>query len=316
MKIMPPPHPDNEPVNEVRRKIDEEHLQERMGAIRQRLLILSGKGGVGKSTVAVNLAVALAEAGHAVGLLDVDVHGPSIPKLTGLEGRTVSSDGPTLPPVSFIRGLSVMSVGFLLGSRNDAVIWRGPLKSRLIRQFLSDVDWGPLDYLVVDCPPGTGDEPLSVVKLAGTPAAAIVVTTPQEVSIADVRRCITFCKAVSLPVLGVLENMSGLACPHCGAQIDLFKTGGGEALARETGIPFLGRIPIDPAIVLSGDEGTPLVSNRAQRPAASAFLALAARVVDAGAQPSNGVSGDAGDGNHEACVSARRGPSAGRGTAG
>jgi ATP-binding protein involved in chromosome partitioning len=232
MKIMPPPHPDNEPVNEVRRKIDEEHLQERMGAIRQRLLILSGKGGVGKSTVAVNLAVALAEAGHAVGLLDVDVHGPSIPKLTGLEGRTVSSDGPTLPPVSFIRGLSVMSVGFLLGSRNDAVIWRGPLKSRLIRQFLSDVDWGPLDYLVVDCPPGTGDEPLSVVKLAGTPAAAIVVTTPQEVSIADVRRCITFCKAVSLPVLGVLENMSGLACPHCGAQIDLFKTGGGEALAR------------------------------------------------------------------------------------
>ena len=133
--------------------------------------------------------------------------------------------------------------------------------------------------------------PLSVVKLAGTPAAAIVVTTPQEVSIADVRRCIRFCQAVSLRVLGVLENMSGLVCPRCGAQIDLFKTGGGEALALETGIPFLGRIPIDPAIVLSGDEGTPLVSNRADRPAASAFLALAGRIADASAQPSNGSSG-------------------------
>lgn len=145
--------PDSErAVNEARRRIDEERLQERMGAIRQRLLILSGKGGVGKSTVAVNLAVALAEAGHAVGLLDVDVHGPSVPKLTGLEGRTVPSDGPTLPPVPFMPGLTVMSVGFLLRSRNDAVVWRGPLKSRLIRQFLSDVSWGPLDYLVVDCP--------------------------------------------------------------------------------------------------------------------------------------------------------------------
>jgi Mrp family chromosome partitioning ATPase len=160
------------------------------------------------------------------------------------------------------------------------VIWRGPLKARLIRQFLKDVAWGPLDALVVDCPPGTGDEPLSVVQLAGAPAAAIVVTTPQAVSITDVRRCITFCKAVSLPVLGIVENMSGLVCPSCGAQIDLFKRGGGEALARETGVTFLGRIPIDPAIVASGDEGTPFVRRRALTPAVAAFLALADRIVE------------------------------------
>jgi ATP-binding protein involved in chromosome partitioning len=269
-------------VDEVQKGIEEAELQERMGAIRQKLLILSGKGGVGKSTVAVNLAVALAAMGRTVGLLDVDVHGPSIPGLTGLEGSTVASEGSAILPVKLVDNLTVMSIGFLLQSKSDAVIWRGPLKYHMIRQFLKDVAWGALDHLVVDCPPGTGDEPLSVGQLVGTPAAAIVVTTPQGVSIADVRRCVTFCKNLSLPILGILENMSGFVCPHCGAQLDLFKKGGGEALARETGVPFLGCVPIDPEVVISGDDGTPLVRNYAQTPAALAFRDLAARIVESG----------------------------------
>jgi Mrp family chromosome partitioning ATPase len=289
---MAPPHQRTDrTADEAQKKIEEAQLRGRMDAVRQKVMILSGKGGVGKSTVAVNLAVALAEAGQAVGLLDVDVHGPSVPKLTGLEGSIVSSDGSILRPVTLSDNLSVMSIGFMLRRRADAVIWRGPLKFQLIRQFLKDVAWGSLDCLVVDCPPGTGDEPLSVVQLVGTPAAALIVTTPQEVSIADVRRCVTFCSAVSLPVLGILENMSGLACPHCGAQIDLFKRGGGEALAREMGVPFLGRIPIDPAIVASGDDGMPFVTNRTQTPAVSAFLELAAQVM-AHAAAAAGRSGD------------------------
>ncbi|MFH1833550.1 MAG: Mrp/NBP35 family ATP-binding protein [bacterium] len=265
-------------VDETRKALEETQLRERMRAIRRRLLILSGKGGVGKSTVAVNLAVALAQAGETVGLLDVDVHGPSVPRLTGLDGRTVSLDGSTILPAPFMDRLTVMSIGFFLKRPSDAVIWRGPLKFQMIRQFLKDVAWGRLDSLVVDCPPGTGDEPLSVVQLAGSPAVAVVVTTPQEVSIADVRRCVTFCNSLSVPVLGIVENMSGLVCPSCGAEIDLFKRGGGEDLARETGVPFLGRIPIDPAIVSSGDDGTPFVRDRASTPAASAFLELAARI--------------------------------------
>jgi Mrp family chromosome partitioning ATPase len=174
--------------------------------------------------------------------------------------------------------LVVMSIGFMLQSPADAVIWRGPLKMHLIRRFLKDVAWGPLDCLVVDCPPGTGDEPLSVVQLVGVPAAAIIVTTPQDVSIADVRRCVTFCKSVALPVLGILENMSGLARPHCGARIDLFKSGGGATLAREMAVPFLGRVPIDPAIVASGDEGIPFVRNRVRTPAVAVFLDLVAQI--------------------------------------
>jgi ATP-binding protein involved in chromosome partitioning len=256
-------------VDEETRKRETLELQQRMAKVQHKLLVLSGKGGVGKSTVAVNLAVALAKAGRQVGLLDVDIHGPSVPKLIGVEGQTIHSDGVAILPVRVANNLAVMSIGFLLTGKADAVIWRGPLKYSLLRQFLKDVAWGTLDYLVIDCPPGTGDEPLSVAQLAGPNAEAIIVTTPQELSISDVRRCVTFCRQINLPVLGVLENMSGFVCPQCGARIDLFKVGGGETLARETKLPFLGRIPFNPEIVVSGDSGAPFAGRDVAEPAAA-----------------------------------------------
>jgi len=246
-------------------------LQARLRQIRYRLIVLSGKGGVGKSTVAANLALALAQDGHSVGLLDVDVHGPSIPKLLGLENAEMENDAMGLRPVCLRANLKVMSIGFLVENAASAVIWRGPMKYNVIRQFLRDVNWGPLDYLVVDSPPGTGDEPLAVVQLIGQPAAAVVVTTPQDVAVADVRRSISFCRQLSLPVAGLIENMSGFVCPHCGKTTDLFKSGGGEALAGEMNVPFLGRVPLDPAVVLSGDGGKPFGGVSLQNPAARAF---------------------------------------------
>ena len=253
-------------------------LQARLRQIKHRLIVLSGKGGVGKSTVSANLALALAQTGHTVGLLDVDVHGPSIPKLCGLEGSDVENDGAGLFPVSFQPNLKVMSMGFLMENAESAVVWRGPMKHSLIRQFLRDVNWGPLDFLVVDSPPGTGDEPLSVIQLVGQPASAIVVTTPQDVAVADVRRSISFCRKLSLPVAGVIENMSGFVCPHCGKTTDPFKSGGGEALAREMNVPFLGRVPLDPTVVESGDGGKPFMGQADQSPAAKAFGPIIAAI--------------------------------------
>jgi Mrp family chromosome partitioning ATPase len=244
-----------------------------MAMVGRKVLVLSGKGGVGKSTVAANLALGLAAAGRKVGLLDVDVHGPSIPQLLGLRGRAAEIAHGAILPIQLTDNLSVMSIAFLMQGAGEAVIWRGPMKAGVIRQFLQDVEWGPLDFLVVDSPPGTGDEPLSVAQNVGAHAAALIVTTPQDLAVSDVRRCVTFCRALSLPILGIVENMSGLTCPHCGERIDLFKTGGGAALAAEADVPFLGRIPIDPAIVTSGDEGRP--------PAAEPFAALVQQVLAA-----------------------------------
>jgi ATP-binding protein involved in chromosome partitioning len=257
----------------VKHDAEVQQLRQRLSPIRRKLLVLSGKGGVGKSTVAANLAISLALAGCDVGLLDIDIHGPSIPKLLGLEGENCrpSATPGGIQPLALSPNLKVMSIGFLLQSPRDAVIWRGPLKYKVIQQFLGDVAWGPLDVLVIDSPPGTGDEPLSVAQLVGPPAGAIVVTTPQDVAVADVRRSITFCEQVHLQVLGVVENMSGFVCPHCGKATDLFKTGGGAALAQEMGVPFLGRIPLDPQVVGSGDAGTPFVQRFAESPAARAF---------------------------------------------
>jgi len=175
--------------------------------------------------------------------------------------------------------LAVMSIGFLLPQNSDAVIWRGPRKFHAIRQFLKDVAWGTLDYLVVDSPPGTGDEPMAVAQLVGSPAGAVVVTTPQDVAISDVQRCVSFCNAVSLPIVGILENMSGYVCPNCGERLDLFKTGGGKALADEMGVPFLGQIPIDPHIVTSGDAGKPFIDKRVQTPAGKAFADIVLRIL-------------------------------------
>ncbi|MBN2022223.1 MAG: Mrp/NBP35 family ATP-binding protein [Pirellulales bacterium] len=267
-------------VNESQKRREEEALERRMAEIRHKLLVLSGKGGVGKSTVAANLAVSLSRAGKHVGLLDVDVHGPSIPGIMGLEGQSPALLGEEILPVGVNERLAVMSMGFLLASGRDAVIWRGPRKYGAIQQFLKDVFWGPLDYLVVDSPPGTGDEPLSVAQLVGGGAEAVVVTTPQRVAIADVRRCVAFCEAVSLPVRGIVENMSGLDCPHCGKRVDLFGSGGGRALAEEMGVPFLGAIPIDPAVVVSGDAGAIPSDPAGQTPAARAFDAVVGAILE------------------------------------
>ncbi len=247
---------------------------------RNSILVLSGKGGVGKSTVAANLAISLSLQGYSTGLLDTDFHGPSIPKLLGMEGiRLVSNDGRTLEPAE-LGGLKVISVDFLLGNRTDPVIWRGPMKMNVIKQLFEDVNWGELDFMVVDCPPGTGDEPLSVVQLIPEPTGAVIVTTPQELSLSDVRRSIQFCHALKLPVLGVIENMSGFMCPHCGGSTELFGSGGGEEMARQMDVPFLGRIPIEPDIVTSGDSGKPFVYHYGKTSFAKIFEGIVTDLLD------------------------------------
>ncbi len=229
-----------------------------MAGIARTIIVLSGKGGVGKSTVAVNLASYLAGTGLRTGLLDIDVHGPSVPRLLGLEGQKIMGTGEgKLLPVEHPGGMKVVSVGFFLPEADAPVIWRGPLKIGVIKQFLTDVLWGTLDYLVVDSPPGTGDEPLSICQLVKDPYGAVIVTTPQDVAIIDVRKSISFCRQLNIPILGVIENMSGFICPHCGKESHIFKTGGGRRMADDMGVPFLGNIPLEPAIVTGGDSGTP-----------------------------------------------------------
>jgi Mrp family chromosome partitioning ATPase len=199
----------------------------------------------------------------------------------GVEGQRIVVHESEIVPIEIGGSLKVMSIGFLLNSPNDAVIWRGPMKYGVIQQFLKDVAWGPLDYLVIDAPPGTGDEPLSVAQLVGQPAGAVLVTTPQQLSVADVRRSVSFCQTLELPVVGIVENMSGLVCPHCQGVIDLFKTGGGQSLACEMGVPFLGRVPIDPKIVECGDTGVPYVHRFAESPAAGAIRGIVEGIVNA-----------------------------------
>ncbi|MCK4535010.1 MAG: Mrp/NBP35 family ATP-binding protein, partial [Syntrophobacterales bacterium] len=249
-------------------------LFDRMGKIKHKIMVLSGKGGVGKSTIAANIAVSLAMEGNKVGLLDTDFHGPSIPTLLNLEGKLPGSDGKTILPVEFTEGLKIMSIGFLLQNKDDAVIWRGPIKMNVIKQLLTEVNWGELDYLIIDFPPGTGDEPLSVAQLIPGMDGAVIVTTPQNLSLNDVRKCINFCRQLNVPVLGVVENMSGLVCPNCKTVINVFKTGGGEKMAGEMGVPFLGKIPIDPQIVEASDSGKPFVYHYGKTDAAKAFAGV------------------------------------------
>jgi ATP-binding protein involved in chromosome partitioning len=243
---------------ETERQEQDKRIVEKLALIKHKYLVMSGKGGVGKSTVAVNLAAALADRGYSVGLMDVDLHGPSTMKMLGLEGESVKMSGQQLMPIPFGEHLKVLSMAALLEDRDTAVIWRGPLKIGAIKQFISDVLWGELDYLFIDSPPGTGDEPLTVAQVMQG-AQGIIVTTPQEISLLDIRKSITFCRQVNMPIMGILENMSGLICPHCGEKIDLFSSGGGERTAREMGVPFLGKIPIRPEIVTSTDQGQPYV---------------------------------------------------------
>ena len=268
-----------EGAGEFQEFLEQEELKDRMGKIKHKILVMSGKGGVGKSTVATNLAVSLSKTGKAVGLLDVDFHGPSIPTLLKLQGKPVYQSEEGLIPVEFM-GIKVMSVGFLLKDQDEAVIWRGPMKIGFLKQLLKDVIWGDLDYLVIDFPPGTGDEPLSIAQMMPECDGAVIVTTPQNLSLNDVKKSINFCRRIKIPVLGVIENMSGLVCPHCQTMIDLFKKGGGEEMATKMGVPFLGRIPIDPSIVEASDLGEPYVSRHGDSEGAAAFARIVQHLID------------------------------------
>ena len=222
--------------------------------IKNKFVVLSGKGGVGKTSTSVNLGIALAEKGFNVGIMDVDLHGPDVPRMLGLKGMLGMSKNNKLDPMRYSDNLKVVSIESLIASKDDAVIWRGPLKYSAIRQFIGEVEWGDLDFLIIDSPPGTGDEPLTVAQTISD-ARAIIVTTPQEVALADVRKSINFCRTLKMEIFGLIENMSGFTCPHCNKMVELFGTGGGEKTARETGIRFLGRIPFDPNFVSCGDNG-------------------------------------------------------------
>lgn len=246
-----------------------------LGKIKNKLLVMSGKGGVGKSTISVNLALSLAAKGHKVGLMDVDLHGPDVVRMLNMTGSLEPPENPDslIPPLQYSDNLKVVSLEYMMQDRDEAVIWRGPLKIQAIRQFVSDMDWGELDYLVIDAPPGTGDEPLSVAQTIPN-VKAVVVTTPQKVALADVRKSINFCKIVGVEIAGVVENMAGFVCPNCNTTVDIFKSGGGEEVARDFDLPFLGRIPMDPKVVIAGDDGKPYLSSDADSPAVEAFAAV------------------------------------------
>ncbi len=246
-----------------------------LGRIKNKILVMSGKGGVGKSTVAVNLAMGLANRGYQVGLMDVDLHGPDICRMLDLTGSMEPPKNPAdlIPPLVYSDNLKVVSLEYMMKDKDDPIIWRGPLKIQAIRQFIADMDWGELDYLVIDSPPGTGDEPLSVAQTING-VEAVIVTTPQAVALADVRKSINFCKSVKMPIAGVVENMAGFICPHCHEAVDIFSSGGGEQTARDFDLPFLGRVPMDPRVVIAGDTGRPYLSSDEDTPAVRVFNSI------------------------------------------
>jgi len=254
-------------------------LKTKMSRIKNKIVIMSGKGGVGKTTVAVNMAHALAVSGLKVGILDTDIHGPNIAKMLGIEKKVLFGVDSGITPVEVIPNLSAVSLALTGYDPDQPVIWRGPLKMGVIKQFLSDVIWGDLDYLIIDSPPGTGDEPLSVCQLIPDATGAVIVTTPQDVAVLDARKTVLFARQLNIPVLGVIENMSGLICPHCKKEVNLFKTGGGEKAARDLKVPFLGRIPIEPEMVIAGDEGNPYVSGGKETKAATAINDIIKKII-------------------------------------
>jgi len=242
--------------------------------VKHSLVVMSGKGGVGKSTVSANLAASLAEETNGkVGLLDADLHGPNIPKIMGLEDGKITGSAESIEPPA-IDNLKIMSIGFTLPSEDSPVVWRGPLKMKAIKQFLGDVNWGELDYLIIDLPPGTGDEPLSIAQVLSDLDGSIVVTTPQDLSLLDSKKAVNFSKKLDIPILGIIENMSGFVCPHCGEKTEIFKSGGGKKTAEELEANFLGQIPLDQNIVQTGDDGVPFVKAYPDSEASKSFAKI------------------------------------------
>jgi len=235
--------------------LEDENIKKNMAGVKKTFMVFSGKGGVGKTTTAVNLAYSIMSKGYKVGILDVDIHGPNIIKIMGLEKEKLTGNGEKIEPVKAFPDMKVMSTALMLESEDTPLIWRGPLKMKLIKQFLSDVNWGDLDYMIIDAPPGTGDEPLSIAQLLPDLTGGIVITTPQNIATLDARKSISFARQLKLNYIGVIENMSGFMCPHCGKKIDIFKTGGGERIAHEMKVNFLGRIPYELEVMRLSDEG-------------------------------------------------------------
>lgn len=271
---------DNDPNQLDQNQMQTEVLRKRMGRVKHKIAVISGKGGVGKSLVTVNLATALALNGRngRVGILDADIHGPSVPKMMGLEEARLQVGPPGTFPAIGPMGIKVVSTAFLLSSVEEPVIWRGPLKMAAIRQFLSAIVWGDLEYLLIDLPPGTGDEPLSVLQLLPEMDGVIIVTIPSEVSEDVVRKAVTFARKMDVPILGIVENMSGLVCPHCNEMLEVFGDGGGERVSVDMGIPLLGKIPLDPRISSAMDAGTPFVATQHDTPAAEIFGSIVGKI--------------------------------------
>jgi ATP-binding protein involved in chromosome partitioning len=259
---------------------EEQRLKARMSKIKHKIAVISGKGGVGKSTVTVNLAMAFAMHGYPydIGILDADITGPCVPKLMGLHGKRLQTGPPGVFPATGPMGIKVVSMDFLLPSDESPVIWRGPLKMKAISQFLSDIVWGELEFLFIDLPPGTGDEPLSIMQLIPEMDGVVIVTIPSEVSQIVVKKAVTFSEKLNIPVIGIIENMSGFVCPKCGAEINIFKVGGGKKIAEDLMIPFLGRIPIDPKICEDSDRGIPFIVEHMNSPATKAFMEIVKKV--------------------------------------
>jgi len=267
-------------VNEKKESVQEKRLQERMQKIKHKIIVMSGKGGVGKTTVAVNIAYQLAVQGNRVGILDVDIHGPNISKMLGVEDARLSTTNEEVQAFSVLPNLKAVSIAMLMENKDQPIIWRGPLKMQVIKQFLSDVDWGELDYLVVDSPPGTGDEPLSVCQLISDISGAVIVTTPQDVAILDSRKSILFARSINVPILGIIENMSGFVCPHCQKPIEMFGQGGGKKAADDLKVPFLGCIEMDPQIVKQGDMGKPFIQFNHNQPSVNCMDNIIKKIID------------------------------------
>lgn len=248
-----------DPKMKARIREEDAKIKENIKGIKHKIVVMSGKGGVGKSTLSTNIAYGLSLLGKKVGLLDADLHGPNIPIMLGVEGTSLPS---LSEPLKITENLKIVSLSFYLKDPSDPIIWRGPAKTGAIKQLLGDVNWGDIDYLVVDLPPGTGDESLTVAQTLGTVDGSVIVTTPQDVAILDSRKSIKFSKLVNMPVLGVVENMSGFVCPHCDERIDIFKSGGGEKVSKEMNVDFLGKIPLTPEMVETGDEGKPYIFSK------------------------------------------------------